>query len=356
MLPGWTRYFGDFRAGSDFLDSKPARSLWALPMFLDSVCRAFGQVVFANNPVSGLVVVAALLVADPRAAAAGLFAASVATAGACLLGQPGGSVRAGLTSYSAVLVGTVTASLAGPDSIGHHVLWPALFVGAVLSVYVTAGLANALGSLRPALPCLTLPFNAVAWLLLACLQARGAAPPPLALGRNLTAHGHFAQMLSGCLLSAGQVYAVEDTTSSALVFLAVALFSPTLAAVSFTGALLGTLAGVMMLGRPGLHLATSGALGYNSLLSAAAVGGMFYVISWRSCLAAVFNAIMTSLVFVALLRPMAQVGLPVLTMPFVTSTLVFLACSSDQDGAMERPREMSFPERHRSERARRPPA
>ncbi|CAG2055945.1 unnamed protein product [Timema podura] len=156
----------------------------------------------------------------------------------------------------------------------------------------------------------------------------------------------------GTVVSVGQVYAVNDVTASVLMYAAILIFSPLLAAMSYIGALLGTLTGLAILGRSGLALAYSGLLGYNSLLSTAAVAGFFYVISWRSVVAAILNALFTSLIQVALSSSLQQVqtGLPLLTMPFVISTTVFLAASSTTNGSgLVRPREISTPEKHRAD-------
>nr|CAD7433441.1 unnamed protein product [Timema monikensis] len=347
------------------------------------------QVVFANNPVSGLLIVTALLVAEPTIAAAGLLASTIALASCVLLNQSRDVVSAGLTSYCAVIVGTVTLTLAPTffHQDKHYMVWVAIILGAVFSVYLTSSLNNIMGSFNPPLPCLTLPFNITTYILLICVQVWPSGredisktdtsnnnteqinwsqekPPPVhpteirtsispssAVELNTTSAlaNYATEVMVGTVVSVGQVYAVNDVTTSVLMYAAILIFSPLLATMSYIGALLGTLTGLTILGRSGLVQAYSGLLGYNSLLSTAAVAGFFYVISWRSVVAAILNALFTSLIQVALSSSLQQMGLPVLTMPFVISTTVFLAASSTNGSGLVRPREISTPEKHRAD-------
>nr|CAD7399626.1 unnamed protein product [Timema poppensis] len=312
------------------------------------------QVVFANNPVSGLLIVTALLVAEPTIAAAGLLASTIALASCLLLNQSRDVVSAGLTSYCAVIVGTVTLSLAPTffHQDKHYMVWVAIILGAVFSVYLTSSLNNIMGSFNPPLPCLTLPFNITTYILLICVQVWPSGREDIFktyTPNNTTEQINWSQVMVGTVVSVGQVYAVNDVTASVLMYAAILIFSPLLATMSYIGALLGTLTGLTILGRSGLALAYSGLLGYNSLLSTAAVAGFFYVISWRSVVAAILNALFTSSIQVALSSSLQQMSLPVLTMPFVISTTVFLAASSTNGNGLVRPSEISTPEKHRAD-------
>lgn len=59
----------------------------AVVQLLDWTCRGVAQVMFVNNPLSGLLVTAGLFLQDPWWALSGLLATFVSTASAFLLGQ-----------------------------------------------------------------------------------------------------------------------------------------------------------------------------------------------------------------------------------------------------------------------------
>lgn len=67
-----------------------------------------------------------------------------------------------------------------------------------------------------------------------------------------------------------------------------------------------------------------GLWGYNAVLTAVAIRGVFYVLTWRSALLAVAAAITASVLFAALGAALLPLGLPSLTLPFCLSTFAFL--------------------------------
>nr|CAD7579420.1 unnamed protein product [Timema californicum] len=60
----WLSYVGDCHQLTEFLSKKRFDSLWGPIKFLDALLRGYGQVVFANNPVSGLLIAVVLTVAN----------------------------------------------------------------------------------------------------------------------------------------------------------------------------------------------------------------------------------------------------------------------------------------------------
>jgi urea transporter len=68
----------------------------------------------------------------------------------------------------------------------------------------------------------------------------------------------------------------------------------------------------------------NGLWGFNSFDAALAIGGVFFVLTWRSGLLAVACAVLAALLFGAIAAVFTPWGLPALTLPFVFATLAFV--------------------------------
>nr|CAD7399628.1 unnamed protein product [Timema poppensis] len=120
------------------------------------------KVVFANNPLSGLLIAVVLTVANLEASIAGLITASSGLLVSMFMKQNSASISAGLTVYNPLLVGLVTVSVlpAMYDIQMDPMIWVFMMAAAVLSVYVTSALASLLAYMgQHPVPCFTMPFN-----------------------------------------------------------------------------------------------------------------------------------------------------------------------------------------------------
>ena len=68
----------------------------------------------------------------------------------------------------------------------------------------------------------------------------------------------------------------------------------------------------------------NGLWGFNWFDAALAIGGVFFVLSWRSGLLAVACAVLAALLFGAIAALFTPWGLPALTLPFCFATLAFV--------------------------------
>merc|ERR550532_1800311 len=95
---------------------------------VDAALRGIPQVVFANNPISGLLMLIGLFLADVFVGLVAIYTSAIAVLVAAYSGQEKPLVQNGLTQFNAVLVGTVLISL-----------WPALTGGSLtLRVWLMA--------------------------------------------------------------------------------------------------------------------------------------------------------------------------------------------------------------------------
>ncbi|KAK7872163.1 hypothetical protein R5R35_001729 [Gryllus longicercus] len=200
-------FVGDCSQAGEVIANKPITPLWVLVGFVDTLLRSYGQVVFCNNPVTGLLIMIALFISGPFAALVGLVAATIAIFTAWLLDQSPNAVRGGVFSYNAVLVGQLTAVLFPEMTI---VDWIFMVFGAIFSVYFTSSFAALFGSIsKHPMPALTVPF--VAAQVLVCLSA--ASPGALYLKTPLP---NLSGNIPGSALSNNSLLGGDSSTNTSV--------------------------------------------------------------------------------------------------------------------------------------------
>lgn len=299
----------------------------SLPRNRLSALRSLAQVIFINNPVSGLMLLIALLLSSPWLALMAVTGTAAAQLTSHLLNADSQLRGQGIYGFNGALVGCALAVLGegrlhgtGPSALFL------VFVGGALTTLVMdlwRRVQQGVGPFRW-LPPLTLPFILVSWCLLPMTgppQETMAAIPWSSMSAS-NGPAAFHSLLSGLPASFGQVFLCDEPLSGVLVLLAVALASPLAALLGLIGALV-SMATSLFLGADMAAIAV-GLEGYNGLLVTIAVGGIFFAPSRRSLAAGILGA--------AMVFPVAQIqlflfpALPRLTLPFVfiTWSLLFL--------------------------------
>ena len=137
----------------------------AVLRFLDVILRGVGQVMFQDNPLTGLLFLAAIawgsyVAGAPEIFFAGILAVVTATLVAMGLRVDRSALNAGLYGFNAVLVGLALATFLTPGAL----LWAYVALGAGVSVIAMLAAVNAL---KPwGVAALTAPFVLVTWILL----------------------------------------------------------------------------------------------------------------------------------------------------------------------------------------------
>ncbi|XP_011167753.2 urea transporter 1 [Solenopsis invicta] len=360
----WVAFVGDFAILKEFFAHKKRR-IWYAVQLLEVFLRGFGQIVFANNPLSGLLIIVTLAAVAP-----GALALSAATAGlglllSVLIREPDDLVENGLTVFNPVLVGAVSYSLI-PQIYGSFDAFSFLLVllATILSVYLARSLRSDKFS------CTAWPFNLVEFALIFALSTQNGSDvvaksvEPIFEMHNATSEttttdgaGFYEQnatsvyidwgmIVRGSVVSASQLLAIDNVIVGAVMYLAMLIYSPISTAFSYFGALCGTLAG-LELGED-RHKVYSGLWGYNSLLTGAALGGNLLVLNGQTAAAAIVAIIYTPLLQYTIESIFAKTQLPVLSLPFVTATSLFLKLSGGkEDPTFPWPVSITFPEKQR---------
>jgi urea transporter len=297
--------------------------------FVDINLRGVGQVMFQDNPLTGLLFLAAVAwgsfaAGAPAIFVAGALAVVTATLAALWLRVDKPTLNAGLYGYNAVLVGLALATFIASGPL----LWVYVVLGAAVSVVATLGTANALRPLGVA--ALTFPFVLVTWILLLATYAfsglAGSGLPSAAVITpvELLPEASFGgvDFVKGALLSISQVFLKGSGVAALLLLAGLAVSSVWAAAFALGGAILAV-ATAHLFGAES-DLIVGGLLGFSPVLTAVALGVTFHKPSLRvagyAALATVFTVVAQAALNVAL-RPFA---IPALTAPFILVSWMFL--------------------------------
>ncbi|HWJ76208.1 MAG TPA: urea transporter [Kaistia sp.] len=297
--------------------------------FVDVALRGLGQVMFQDNPLTGLFFLLAIIwgagaTGQPFVAIGGVLGLLAATATALALGVDRVAWRAGLFGFNGVLTGLALATFLAPGRI----LIVFVILGAAMSVVVTLATQRWLAA--HGIPGLTFPFVATSWLfLLASHGFAGVAGSGLPAG-TVTAPAivvasdplRVVDFVGGVALSISQVF-LKDSLVAALLFLAgLAVSSIPAALLALAGALIAVI--VAHLAGAESDLVTGGLLGFSPVLTAVALGCTFASPTPRNLAYAAFATGITVIAQVAMNAALAPVALPAMTMPFVLITWLFL--------------------------------
>lgn len=297
--------------------------------FVDINLRGWGQVMFQDNPLTGALFVAGIawgsfVAGVPEVLGCGILAGVVATLTARWLRVDGASLRAGLYGYNAVLVGLALATFVAPGPL----LWAYVVLGAAVSVVTMLGTANVV---KPwGVSALTFPFVLTTWLLLlatygfaglagSALPAAAVVVPFESVAATRLSVGDFAQ---GVLLSISQVFLKGSGIAALLLLAGLAINSIAAAAFALGGAILAVVT-AHVLGAES-ELIAGGLLGFSPVLTAIALGTVFYAPSMRVAAYAALGTVFTVVVQAALNVALAPFAIPTLTAPFVLASWIFL--------------------------------
>lgn len=281
----------------------------------NAILGSYSQILFGRSRVVGFLLIVATAV-DLRMLVAGLAAVLLALGTALVLDLPSELVASGLYGYNALLIG-----LGGAAFVEYTPLAFGLFTVAVMgSVLVTAALHSALGA-QFNLPTLTLPFLAVFHVVTGTIPLADLPMRTFDAGTVATLEG-LSDAGKLYLQSLGAIFFLPRTDAGALVLVALLSYSriaTLLSAVAF-GLVAFFGAELFVLGDPMLRIL----LGYNCILIAIALGGVWFVPSPSSFVLAAAGALAGGIFTLGTVARLASVGVPLLILPFNLTVLLVL--------------------------------
>ncbi|CAA2142017.1 urea transporter [Hyphomicrobium sp. ghe19] len=296
--------------------------------FIDECLRGAGQVIFQNNPLTGIFFLAAIwwgsIVAGQVAVAVGAtIALIIATFTAVLLDVDEPSLRQGLFGFNGILVGAAVPSFIAPG----WTMWILLIIGAAVSTVVMLAISNIMKTWGVA--ALTFPFVLTTWFLMLSAYAfhripiAGLSAPALPHAANVTdLHATLGNYLEYLFKGPAQVFLINNAISGLLVVIGLFINSRAAAIFALVGSAVGIIIALIFGGSP--SAIANGLYGFSPVLTAVALGCVFYAPSWRVTLYALLGTIFTVIVQAALDTAMTPIGIPTFTAPFVFATWLFL--------------------------------
>ncbi|PNJ80694.1 SLC14A2 isoform 2 [Pongo abelii] len=317
--------------------------------FFDWVLRGTSQVMFVNNPLSGILIILGLFVQNPWWAISGCLGTIMSTLTALILSQDKSAIAAGLHGYNGVLVGLLMAVFSDK---GDYYWW--LLLTVIIMSMSCPILSSALGTIfsKWDLPVFTLPFNITVTLYLAATGHYNLFFPttllqPASAMPNITwSEVQVPLLLRAIPIGIGQVYGCDNPWTGGIFLIALFISSPLICLHAAIGSTMGMLA-ALTIATP-FDSVYFGLCGFNSALACIAIGGMFYVITWQTHLLAIACALFAAYLGAALANMLSVFGLPPCTWPFCLSALTFLLLTTNNPAIYKLPlSKVTYPEANR---------
>jgi urea transporter len=297
--------------------------------FVDRLLRGIGQVMFQDNPLSGLLFFIAIgwgswAGGAPQVAIGGLVALLAGTLTAQWLRVDEAGLNAGLYGFNAYLVGLALPTFMAPSLL----LWFYVVFGGAVSVVFMLALVNMFKTWNVSV--LTAPFVLITWLLLLGTNAfsglQGSALPPagviVPIDPSAANPLQPLEFLQGLLSSISQVFLKGHGPAALLLLAGLAVSSIPAAVFALVGAVVGLIT-AHALGAES-QLITAGLLGFNPVLTAIALGAVFYRPTPRVIIYTLLATVLSVIVQGAMIAAMTPFGIPTLTAAFVLVTWLFL--------------------------------
>lgn len=279
---------------------------------------------FQNSPITGLLFFAGIFYNSVTLGVCAVLGTMAATLTAHLLGADRDAIEAGLFGFNGTLAGIALPFYFAFD--------PMLLVYVVLNgAFSTVIMASLMRFFSKwGIPALTAPFVLGTWLLMFGVY-RFSALTPGALIAPVVPDPHAAAALGafsaealfeGVAKGIGEVMFQDNVVTGIIFVVAILVNSRISALFAVLGSLVGLLTGLALgVGDTPLRL---GLYGYNSVLCAIALGGIFYFLNWKSLLYCLGCMILGSIATASISVFLSPIGMPALTWPFIMVTWFFL--------------------------------
>lgn len=313
------------------MNDKVTDKVEAMPLpikeFPRTLLRGVGQVMFQDNPWTGLLFLAGIFWGAYEehlaiVAWGALVGVIVSTLTGYILKLPDGKGAQGLWGFNGVLVGCAL-----PTFLGNTVwMWLALILAAAMTTWVRSGMDRVMKSFN--VSSFTFPFVLTTWFFLLAARLFDGMPainmgtPELPVGVHDTVTYTFGPLVVYWLKGIAQVFLINSWVTG-IFFLAA------LAVSSWRAALWAAMGSAIALGiaifwnGPGVDIA-NGLYGFSAVLTAIALGATFCNFSWKATVWTILGTIATVFVQAAMNAFFAPMGLPTLTGPFCIATWIFL--------------------------------
>jgi solute carrier family 14 (urea transporter) len=295
--------------------------------FAGSCLRSISQVVFINNPFTGLLILLGIYFSSVWLGFAGTFGVVVSVCTALIFGFNREGVRSGLYGFNGVLVGLALAAFSVAPWDMRIIFF--IFILSITGTLLTEALNKIF--ISRGIPSLTLPFNIIVLLFFAvtlnCYAGSQTllvvSPPPLpeAAAGGLTVSS-FVLAFNAVFRGFGQLFLANSPLGGIMIIIGITVASRMAGSLAFFGSVAGMLAGIL-LGADNCAI-YNGLWGFNPFVSAIAINIFFSLTPRRTILLGIGSAAFAALLYHAISILLAPWSLPALTLPFCLGTLTFI--------------------------------
>jgi urea transporter len=279
-----------------------------------SLLHGPSQIFFQQNVWTGLLILAAFVVADWRMAVLAALGAVASTIAGALLVRDTDNVRMGMQGFCGALVGAAMFTALG----GQGWAYGATLIGGILCAPVTwffVWLFSTPLFARLALPATTAPFCTVAGILYVATISRHVESSV-----KHVSDGTGGDFLRSLLTNVSEVVLIDSIWAGALILLGLFIASWRVGLAAILGSVVGSVC-ALLLGEETSKIA-EGLAGYSGVLTAIALSVVFLRSSPASWVYATIGAALTAVTTV-LMNDVSR-G-PVYTWPYILTTWVLLA-------------------------------
>jgi urea transporter len=297
-----------------------------LVRFVDTILRGVGQVMLQNNSFAGLIFLIGIFYNSVLFGTAVLIGTAASTTTAMLLAVDRAQIRQGLFGFNGALVAIALLYFLEPNLL----TWGYVVVACSFSTILMAASLNLFNILK--LPTLTAPFIfTTLCFVLACARFGRLHStnqlPTAGLPQSASVEGivTVSTVVEGLFNGIAQVF-FQGNVITGVIFAIALLISSRLA---FVMALVGSFTGVLVAWGMGAAepAIRSGAFGFNSVLTAIAIGSVFFILDAASAIYGLLAVITTAVAFAAISAALQPIGMPAMTAPFVIVVWLFVLAS-----------------------------
>ncbi|MDE7065618.1 MAG: urea transporter [Desulfovibrionaceae bacterium] len=299
----------------------------AVVHFIDVCLRGAGQVMFQNNPLTGLFFLAGIFWGAyaahmPAVAWGGVLGLVCGTLTAYALHVPEQNIDAGLHGYNGLLVGCALPTFFAPTPL----LWGCIVAGGIFSTILMMAVSRMFRTWK--VSAMTGPFVIITWFLMlaaynfANIKITGLPHPAVSMQPTdlfpLTAPDFWR----ACLAGVSQVFLINNVATGVLFLIGLACGSVWAAVFGFAGSMLAV--GTALLLGAGSSAIVAGLFQFSAVLTAIGLGTTFYKPNWEVIIFTFLGTIFTVVAQGALNVVLSVYGIPTLTFPFVIAAWIFL--------------------------------
>ena len=308
------------RSGLLVAEDLPLRALLEFP---DTLLRGVGQVMLQDNAYAGLLFLIGIFFNSVLFGFAVALGATVSTATAILLGADKALVRAGMYGFNGALVAVALLYFLRPDAL----TWVCVIFASGTSSIVMAARQTLLKTWK--IPALTAPFVFTSLCFFLAIARFGRLHsthllPTAGLPSSATVEGvvDASTLMQGLFNGVAQVFFQGSVLTGVIFVAGLAISSRVACATALAGSLTGLL---VAWGMGAAETAIrSGAFGFNSVLTAIALGSVFLAPTIGSLAYGAIAVVTTSFVYAAISAALEPLGMPALTLPFVLVVWSFM--------------------------------